>query len=118
MHVFGVFPCISCVFFIVDQKGLVVFVCPLSAGEELGGLCAFCVGGALEGGEVLTKGLVGTCDCGDRGIKRDDTRGGEKLEGLGVGVLALCCLGNLLNRSEARWVDRDKMEACQAGVIL
>ena len=60
VHVFCVFPGVSGVLFGADQEGLVVLVCPLGAGEKLGSLSVVCGGGALEGGKVLAKGLVGS----------------------------------------------------------
>ena len=118
MHVFGIFPSISCIFLVVNHKGFVIFVGTLSSGEELCGLGAFCVGWALESGEVLAESLGGACDCGDGGIQGNDTRDGGKLERFGVGILSLCGLCNLLDSGEARWIDWDEMKARQVLVVL
>ena len=77
MHVSGIFPSISCIFLVINNKSFVIFVGTLSSEEELRGLGAFCVGGALESGEVLAKSLGGTFDCGDGGIQGNDTRDGK-----------------------------------------
>ena len=79
MHVFGVFPSVSCIFLVINHKSFVIFVGALRSGEELYGLGAFCVGGAFEGGEVLAKGLGGAFDCGDGSVQGDDSRDGGKL---------------------------------------
>ena len=59
VHVCCILPGIFGVLLFANQEGLIVFICPLCAGEELGRLCVVCWGGAPEGGEVLAKGLVG-----------------------------------------------------------